>query len=120
MLLGWGGYPRHPCGHPVLPGVVFGLIFGSILDTLDGILEPIGSHSRIFFGRMRTKVQLVDRKSCGACPECIFGAPRSEKVRFFKLADVAKVLYIMYGFDISLFLIEAASKGDFGARNCAF
>ena len=65
-------------------------------------------------------MQLVECKSSGACPECIFGAPRGEKVRFFRLANVAKVFYIMHGFDISLFLTEAASKGDFGGRNCAF
>ena len=65
-------------------------------------------------------MQLVECKSSGACPECIFGAPRGEKVRFFRLANVAKVLYIMHGFDISLFSSEPASEGDFGCQNGAF
>ena len=56
----------------------------------------------------------------GVGPICIFGVPRDEKVRASRLANVAKVLYIMHGFDISLFLTEAASKGDFGPRNGPF
>ena len=38
----------------------------------------------------------------------------------FRLADVAKVLYIMHGFDISLFSLELASEGDFGGENGPF
>ena len=51
---------------------------------------------------------------------CIFDAPRGEKVRVFRLANVVKVLYIMHGFDISLFSLELASEGDFGRENCQF
>ena len=83
-------------------------------------MEPRGLHSRHFFVRMSTKVVPMECKSSGARPACIFCGPRVEKVSVFRLADVAKVLYIMHGFDISLFLSEAASKGDLGGRNGPF
>ena len=79
-----------------------------------------GTHSGHFLARMGTKLPLVERKSSGAGPVCIFGAPRGEKVRVFRLADVANVLYIMHGFDISLFSLGPASEGDFGGRNGRF
>ena len=120
VLLGWGGYPQTNRRDPVLPGVVFRMIFKGILETLGRILEPRGPHSRHFFVRMSTKVVPMECKSSGARPACIFCGPRVEQVSVFRLADVAKVLYIMHGFDISLFLSEAASKGDLGGRNDQF
>ena len=62
----------------------------------------------------------LKRQGSGAGPICIFGAPRDEKVRVLRLANVAKVLYIMHGFDISLFSPEPASEGDFGGQNGTF
>ena len=120
VLLGCGGYPQTPHRHPVLSGVVVRLIFRDILETLRRILEPRGPHSRHFLARMSTKVVPMECKSSGARPECIFCSPRVEKVLVFRLANVAKVLYIMHGFDISLFLSEAASQGDLGSRNGPF
>ena len=62
----------------------------------------------------------LEGEGSGAGALCIFCAPRDEKVRVLRLANVANVLYIMHGFDISLFSPEPASEGDLGGQNGAF
>ena len=89
--MGWGGYPGHPQGHLVLPGVGFRRNVGGILKALERIWASRRLHSHHFFVKVGHKVAPVEHKRGVTSPTCILGALRDGKVRIFRAADVENI-----------------------------